>query len=53
MYVRKFEGETLDEALKAVKSELGPEAIILKTNSFKGLKGSLKKKIPLKSISKR
>ncbi len=44
MYVRKFEGETLDEALKAVKSELGPEAIILKTNSFKGLKGSLKKK---------
>ncbi len=33
MLVRKFEGDTVDEALKAVKRELGPDAIILKTQS--------------------
>ncbi len=43
MYVKKFEGETLDEALKAVKSELGPDAIILKTVTNKGLKGAFRK----------
>lgn len=43
MYVQKFEGETLDEALKQVKSQLGPDAIILKTVTNKGLKGAFKK----------
>ena len=43
MYVKKFEGETLDSALKAVKMELGPDAIILKTVTNKGLKGAFKK----------
>jgi len=43
MYVKKFEGETLDEALKQVKSQLGPDAIILKTVTNKGLKGAFKK----------
>lgn len=43
MYVKKFEGETLDEALKMVKRELGPDAIILKTITNKGLKGAFKK----------
>ncbi|MDP7319424.1 MAG: hypothetical protein QF441_02400 [Bacteriovoracaceae bacterium] len=43
MYVKKFEGESLDEALKAVKMELGPDAIILKTVTNKGLKGAFKK----------
>lgn len=43
MYVRKFEGESLDEALKKVKSELGPDAIILKTITNNGLKGAFKK----------
>lgn len=35
MYVRKFEGDNLSETLQVVKSELGPDAIILKTNTFK------------------
>lgn len=43
MYVKKFEGDTLDEALKSVKRELGPDAIILKTVTNKGLKGAFKK----------
>jgi flagellar biosynthesis protein FlhF len=43
MYVRKFESETLDGALKAIKQELGPDAIILKTVTNKGLKGAFKK----------
>ncbi|MBC98791.1 MAG: hypothetical protein CME63_13675 [Halobacteriovoraceae bacterium] len=43
MYVRKFEAETLDEALKAIKRELGPDAIILKTVTNKGIKGAFKK----------
>lgn len=43
MYVKKFEAESLDEALKSVKSELGPDAIILKTITNKGLKGAFKK----------
>jgi flagellar biosynthesis protein FlhF len=43
MYVKTFEGETLDEALKSVKHELGPDAIILKTVTNKGLKGAFKK----------
>lgn len=43
MYVQKFEGETLDEALKQVKTQLGPDAIILKTVTNKGLKGAFKK----------
>lgn len=44
MFVKKFEADTLDEALKAVKQELGPDAIILKTITNKGLKGAFKKK---------
>lgn len=44
MYVRKFESETIDGALKAIKQEFGPDAIILKTMTNKGLKGALKKK---------
>lgn len=43
MFVRKFEGETLDEALQSVKRELGPDAIILKTITNKGFKGAFKK----------
>lgn len=43
MFVKKFEGETLDEAIQAVKRELGPDAIILKTVTNKGLKGAFKK----------
>ena len=43
MYVRKFESETLEGALKAIKQELGPDAIILKTVTNKGLKGAFKK----------
>ncbi|MBD66157.1 MAG: hypothetical protein CME62_13175 [Halobacteriovoraceae bacterium] len=43
MYVQKFEGESLDEALQMVKRELGPDAIILKTLTNKGLKGAFKK----------
>ncbi len=43
MYVRKFEAESLDEALKAIKRELGPDAIILKTVTNKGIKGAFKK----------
>jgi len=43
MYVKKFEGDTLDEAVQAVKRELGPDAIILKTVTNKGLKGAFKK----------
>lgn len=43
MYVQKFEAETLEEALKMVKRELGPDAVILKTVTNKGLKGVLKK----------
>lgn len=44
MFVKKFSADTLDEALKTVKKELGPDAIILKTTSHKGAKGFLKKK---------
>lgn len=36
MHVRKFTAETLDDALKQIKKELGPDAIILKTNTSKG-----------------
>ena len=44
MYVRKFEADSLEEALKNIKLELGPDAIILKTVTNKGLKGAFKKK---------
>jgi flagellar biosynthesis protein FlhF len=44
MFVKKFEADTLEEALKAVKFELGPDAIILKTITNSGLKGAFKKK---------
>ena len=44
MYVRKFEADSLDDALKEIKKELGPDAIILKTITNKGLKGAFKKK---------
>ena len=43
MYVRKFEAETMEDALKNIKQELGPDAIILKTTTNKGLKGAFKK----------
>jgi flagellar biosynthesis GTPase FlhF len=35
MHVRNFEGENLSQVLKTIKEELGPEAIILKTNTNK------------------
>lgn len=44
MFVKKFEADTLEEALKAVKFELGPDAIILKTITNNGFKGAFKKK---------
>lgn len=44
MYVRKFEGDTLEDALRLVKMELGPDAIILKTVNNKGLRSTFKKK---------
>ncbi|RPJ67694.1 MAG: hypothetical protein EHM20_17280, partial [Alphaproteobacteria bacterium] len=44
MYVRKFEADTIEEALKDIKRELGPDAVILKTMTNKGLKGAFKKK---------
>jgi flagellar biosynthesis GTPase FlhF len=44
MFVKKFEADTLEEALKAVKFELGPDAIILKTVTNNGIKGAFKKK---------
>ncbi|MBF0362558.1 MAG: hypothetical protein HQK49_16180 [Oligoflexia bacterium] len=44
MFVKKFSADSLDEALKTVKKELGPDAIILKTITNKGAKGLLKKK---------
>lgn len=44
MHIRKFESDTLDGALKNIKHELGPDAIILKTITNKGMKGVFKKK---------
>jgi flagellar biosynthesis GTPase FlhF len=44
MHVRNFSADTLDEALKEIKRELGPDAIILKTKTNKGLIGQIKKK---------
>ncbi len=44
MYVRKFEADSIEEALKDIKRELGPDAVILKTITNKGLKGAFKKK---------
>ncbi|EQC48952.1 hypothetical protein M899_2980 [Bacteriovorax sp. BSW11_IV] len=43
MHVRKFEADTLEEALQDIKKQLGPDAIILKTVTNKGLKGAFKK----------
>ena len=43
MHVRKFQGETIEETLKTIKKELGPDAIILKTTTNKGIKGAFKK----------
>lgn len=44
MHVRKFEADSLEEALGNIKAQLGPDAIILKTVTNKGLKGAFKKK---------
>lgn len=44
MLVKKFEADTLEEALRSVKLDLGPDAIILKTITNNGLKGAFKKK---------
>ncbi len=44
MFVRKFEADTLEDALKEIKKELGPDAVILKTVTNKGLRGAFKKK---------
>ena len=52
MYVRKFEAETLEEAIKAVKRDLGPDAIILKTSTNTGLKGALRKKVEITAAVK-
>jgi flagellar biosynthesis protein FlhF len=38
MYVRKFEADTIEDALKDIKRELGPDAVILKTITNKGSK---------------
>jgi flagellar biosynthesis protein FlhF len=43
MYVRKFESDTVEDALKQIKRELGPDAVILKTVTNKGIKGAFKK----------
>ena len=43
MHVKKFEANSLDEAFKKIKRELGPDAIILKTVTNKGVKGIFKK----------
>jgi len=43
MHVRKFEADTIDEALREIKRELGPDAVILKTVTNKGLKSAFKK----------
>ena len=32
MHIRNFEADTLDEALREIKKQLGPDAIILKKN---------------------
>ena len=37
MFVRKFEADSLDEALLNIKKDLGPDAIILKTVTNKGM----------------
>lgn len=44
MHVRKFEADSMDEALKAIKFELGPDAIIIKTITNSGVKSAFKKK---------
>jgi|GEM_PF-7115040 len=44
MIVKKFQADTLEGALKAVKSELGIKAIILKTQKLYESKGTLKEK---------
>ncbi|MBP5297213.1 MAG: hypothetical protein J6Y94_07790 [Bacteriovoracaceae bacterium] len=44
MHVKKFEADSIEEALKDIKLALGPDAIILKTVTNKGLKGAFKKK---------
>lgn len=44
MFVRKFEADTIEEALRDIKRELGPDAVILKTITNTGLKGAFKKK---------
>ncbi len=44
MYVKKFSANSLSDALAAVKKELGPEAIIIKTITNKGIKGAIRKK---------
>ena len=43
MYIKKFEAESMQEALDQIKKELGPDAIILKTITNKGLKRAFKK----------
>jgi flagellar biosynthesis protein FlhF len=44
MFVKTYEADSLDVAFKEIKNELGPDAIILKTVTNKGVKGVLKKK---------
>ncbi len=43
MHVRKFEANSMGEALKKVKREFGPDAIILKTSTNNGIKGIFNK----------
>ncbi len=52
MYVKKFEAETLEEAIRSVKRELGPDAIILKTVNNSGLRGALRKKVQITAAIK-
>jgi|GEM_PF-5204532 len=44
MYVRTFLSDSMEEAFGQIKKELGPQAVILKTITHKGLKGAFKKK---------
>ncbi|MGZ3661967.1 MAG: flagellar biosynthesis protein FlhF, partial [Bdellovibrionota bacterium] len=43
MQVKKFEAPTMQEALKVIKRELGPEAIILSTKHIKSGFGLMSK----------
>ena len=39
MLIKKFEAPTMNEALKGIKEEFGPEAVILSTKNLKRMLG--------------